>query len=480
MSRYAPLERLKSMLYPMVQQNEVAEALLIGPAVALGTVDGALDMLLYDGRFLDPGTVTIQADLVTLTQAADPGESTIDWTRRYRVGDEVIIGGSIRGNTGIRTIASVSPLQMTVTVPYAATESGLLYGKPTYELLNRARELLLFPGGYETDTELRAFLTEWITVLQQRGSRRGVESEMNRVTNTTTTAVLGTSSSLTFLGTGVSYTHSTTSLDGTGWSTAMVPGLAITLLGSSKDSNGRYTVYGVSGSSVQIGHRAARSSFFSPELNPGSVEIHIREDRSSNLIGIRAVNTSGSSASVGITLTVTGATFPAGQVVSGSATVSRTSTTATVAFTPAAGATAEVLLQLQGPTDTTTFVSTITGSPSKVMLGELSLCPTSLDGVPTLASPYPWRWGGVIRTGLRSASNESGLTVYRRAYPGWFLGVGSIDSSEEDSYTMTSPDEYIVVEADHRNSANYTEQELAALVRDVLLPADVDGILGLL
>jgi NAD(P)H-flavin reductase len=76
--------------------------------------------------------------------------------------------------------------------------------------------------------------------------------------------------------------------------------------------------------------------------------------------------------------------------------------------------------------------------------------------------------------------NETGLTVRLKTKPGWYLGVSSPGAVEEDAYTMASPDEFVVLEVDHRNYNNYTERALETLVREVLLPADVDGVLGLL
>jgi hypothetical protein len=346
--------------------------------------------------------------------------------------------------------------------------------------------MLLFPGGYETDTELRAFLTEWLDVMRARGSRAGIEAEMDRVTRNTDTTVLGTINSMKVLGESVSYTHATATLSAAGWVDGLEPGDALTIRDSIRGSNGRCTVYGISGNNVQVGHRAARSTAFSSRLRPDALEIHVREDRAANLLGLRIVNTTASSAAVEVSLDVTAGTVLGGAVISGSANVLTTGSSASITFQPTASTgeavIAEVTLRLANATDYTTFeLGIVSGSPTGVFLGDLGLAPQVLSGAsPSLGALWPWRWGGVVHTGLRSGMNETGLTVLRRAHPGWFVGVGSPESAEEDPYTMASPEEYVVVEVDHRNPANYTEQELAALVRDVLLPADVDGLLGLL
>lgn len=488
MARTPLLTRLQSLLYPLVQQNNVSDAMLMGPAESLGTIEASVDLLANDGRGFQPGTVTIGANLTTLTQSAavdrvEPNgtviyKALVDWTTQFRAGDEVVLGGSVLGNNAIRTIATVSATTMTVTAPFTAAEAELFYAKPTKALLRRCRELLLFPGGYETDTELRALLEDWIPTMQQRGSLLGTTTEMNRVTNSTSTSVLQTLPDLAALGTGVSYTHSTKILTGGTW-TSLDAGEAVTVVGSTKDSDGRYTVYDRSGSNLVLGHRAARSTHYPRHLVAGMTELQFKEDRALGLLKVRLLNTAGTSQTVAFTVTVTGATAGATTLLAGTGTASVAGGVVTASLTAAGAsqaspAASELSLALTGLSATSTFqVAVTSGTPTAVRVGELGL---SISGL-TL---WPWRWGGVVRTGLRSQMNETGLTVYILARPGFYLGVGSPSSIEEDAYTMASPDEFVVVEVDHRNPTNYTEQDLKALVREVLLPADVDGVLGLL
>lgn len=492
MARSAMLERLKSLLYPFVNQNDVSEAMLIGPAEILGTVSGTLEMLLNDGRHVEPGTVTIGNDLVTLTQVAavdrvDPNGNVtykplVDWTKRFKVGDEIITGGSVKGNNARKVVATVSSGQLTVTTPYTATEAGLLYGKATYALLRRCQELTLYPGGWETDTQLRTdVLGNWLATMQARGSRAGIKTELDRVTNSSTT-VLESIPSLTTLGTAETYTQSTVSLSATSWAASVAIGDAITVAGSTRDSNGRYTVYGKTSTTVEVGHRASRSTEYAQVVGSGRVELQFREDRVLNQIGVRLVNTTGSSATVGFTLTATNATFAGGFTLTGTATVSTTSSVGTVTgMTVAAGAVAEVVFRLATVSSTGTFqLGGLTGTTlTAARVGELGLCPMATTGLPDLATLWPWRWGAIVRTGLRSRVNETGLTVYAKTKPGWYLEVSSTEIVEEDAYTMASPDEFVVLEVDHRNPSNYTAEDLETLVREVLLPANVDGVLGL-
>lgn len=496
------LTRLKQQLYALVQQNAVSDAVLTGPADALALLDGSLDMMLAGGRYLEPGSVTVPGTLNTLIQV--PGiarldasgqpvtAALVDWTAMFRVGDEVIVGGSALGNNGVRRITDITTVTtgpdvtgyvLTVTPAFTAAESGLVYGKPTFMLRQLCRELLLYPGGYETDTELRTLLAGWVSTMQLRGTRSGLIAEVNRLTNSTTTTLLESAPPMAVLATGRTYTHSTFSINLAAPDLAI--GDAVTVTGSVEDSNGRYTVYTNTGSTIVLGHRAGSSRSYRPVDEPNTYELQFREDRVNNRLWARLVNTSGSSVQVTFTLAISSGTFTAGALVSGTGSVSTTSSTATLSLTAVAGATSapsssEAVLSLAGVSSATTLTPAITtGLPTQVRLGLLGLCPTGTNGDPILAEIAPWRWGAVVRTGLRSRSDEAFLTVLASARPGWYLGVSSPDSVEEDAYTMASPDEFAVIEADHRNPTNYTEQDLERLVRDVMLPADVDGALRL-
>lgn len=491
--RLPMLDRLRGLLYPMVEQNAVSDAMLEGPSEILGTVDGTLDMLANDGRHVERGSVTIAADLLTLVQVAaidhvQPDGTVllkpfINWVTRFRPGDEIILGGSVKGNNVRRVVATVATngQSLTVTQPLVAPETGLLYGKTTFALLRRCQELLLYPGGYETDTELRTqVLGRWLEIMQQRGSRGGVVSEMNRITHSTTT-LFESVPDLTQLGISIAYTHSTISLNGTGWASNVAIGDALAITQSASDANGRYTVYDVTGTTVKIGHRAARSQEYPYYTVTGAVELQIKELRPLNQILVRLVNTTGSSATIDFTLTATNAAYLGAFSLGGTATANTTSTVATVSLTAGANATSEVALRLSGTLPTSTFQLAITsGTPTRVKLGEMGLCRSLATGAADLAGLWPWRWGGIVGTGLRSLQNEAGLSVWLKTKPGWYLGISSPGLVEEDAYTLASPDEFVVLEVDHKNPTNYTERALKTLVREVLLPADVDGVLGLL
>lgn len=496
MTTSATLDRLKHDSRFFIEHNAVSETLLRGPASALSAAEATAQLLGLNGTLMEWGNVTVQSNLTTLTQVApvtgidasgNPVYGSLtNWTTRFKVGDEIAIAGSTLGNNGIKVVATVSSGSLTVSTPMAAAESGLYYAKTTQRLLRVCEEQRLFAGGYETDTQLRAFLLNGRTTLQERGTRRGIVEEMNRVTNSTSTALLESAIDLTTLGTSVAYTHSTKTVAAGAWYNLVSPGDALMVAGSTRGSDGRYTVYGVSGTSVQLGHRANRSSEYVYTYQSGKTELLLREDRANNSLWVSLANQSGTTKTIAFTISVSGATWGSGSVVGGTATVSTTSTVATVSLQAGGGSTtargfSEVRLPLNGLTSPTTFTLAITsGTPTAVRLGDLGLCPTGTDGTPTFASMFPWRWGGVVFTGLRSGVNETGLTVYDSAKPGWYVGVSYPESAEEDSYSMASPDELVVVEVDHRNPAYYNKSDLTALVRGVLLPADVEGILGLL
>jgi hypothetical protein len=502
MSVSSMLTRLKQQLYPLVQQNTVSDAMLTGPADALAVLDGSLDMMLAGGRYLEQGSVTIPGTLNSLVQV--PGverldaeglpvtAALVDWTALFRVGDEVIVGGSSLGNNGLREVTAVNTVltgpditgyTLTVSPPFVAAETGLVYGKPTFMLRQLCREMLLYPGGYETDTELRALLADWIETMQRRGTRLGLKTEVNRLTNSTTTELLETVTPLRVVNTGRSYTQSTQSLNVADPDLSI--GQSVTVTNSSEDSNGRYTVYTNTGSTIVLGHRAASSRSYRTVREANALEVQFREDRVNSRLWVRVVNTGASSAEITLTLDITAGTIDEVSLPTGTGSISHTASNAALTLTTSSGSTSapnisEAVVMLSGTSSATIITPAITsGTPTQVRLGLMGLCPTGTDGNPVLASIAPWRWGALVRTGLRSRSDESGLTLLASARPGWYLGLSSPDSVEEDAYTMTSPDEFTVVEADHRNPTNYTEQDLERLVRDVLLPADVDGALRL-
>lgn len=490
------LTRLRSALYPMVQQGDVSDALLLGPADVLGSLEGAADVMAEDGRYLEPGFATIEPNLTTVTQVPaidrldENGQSvyhaSIDWTTKFRPGDEIILGGSVLGNNGRREVATVFAGYLTVTEPWVVAEQNLLYAKPTTTLLRRCRELLIFPGGYETDTELRDLLAEWVTIMQSRGSRSGIVAEMDRVTNSTLTTLIETLPALVQTTTDATYTQSTGEITSGAWVGSVYPGDAITITGSTSDSNGRYTVYATNGTAVLPGHRAANSRKYPVPRFPNVTELQFREDRVNNLLRVRLVNTSDSAHEIDFTITISNGSFTQAAVIAGSGTTSVNATTANLTLSTSTGTLlsptiSEIQLWLSGPSDTTTFqVALSSGTPTALRIGELGLTPMNTDGTQDLGIIWPWRWGGVVRTGLRSRIDESGLTVSLSARPSWHLGLSNPGDVEEDPYTLASPDEFLVIETDHRNPANYSEQDLAVLVRDVLLPADVAGTLRLL
>lgn len=497
------LNRLKAQLYALVQQNDVSDAMLIGPSEVLSRLDGSVDMLLEGGRYLERGLVTITSSLDTLVQVpvtvrldalGQPVSDTlVDWTALFQVGDEIILGGSSLGNNGRRIVSAVTPVlngqsevigyTITTSTPFVAEESGLVYGKPTFSLRQLCRELLLYPGGYETDQQLRTLLSTWLETMQLRGTRAGVETEVDRLTNSTSTELLETVTPLVELGTNLSYQDSSREIALA--DPDLYIGQPVTVAESSEDSNGRYTVYSNSGSAVVLGHRASRSRFYRDVHESSVTEVQFREDRVNQKLWVRLINTAVSAEEVEVGMSVAAATVTSADLAAGSGSTASTASTATLTLTTSGGSVAtpsiaEAVISLSGTSDSTTFTVTInSGTPTQVFLGSLSLCPTGVDGSPVLAQIQPWRWGAVVRTGLRSRSDETGLTLLASARPGWYLGLSTPDSAEEDAYTMASPDEFVVVETDHRNTTNYTEQDLETLVRDVMLPADVDGALGL-
>lgn len=496
MTTTATRDRLVHETRLFIEHNAASQALLTAPAFALSQAEAAVQLLRNNGSFFEWGTATVASNLTTLNQAApvvdidaagDPVYgSLVNWQTRFKVGDEIVLAGSTNGNNGIKVIASVGSSSLTVSTPFAAAEAGLYYAKTTPRLLQLCEEQRLFVGGYETDTQLRALLLGWAETIQLRGSRSGIITEFNRITNSTSTTLLESVPPLTALGTGVSYTHSTKTLAASSWYTQVSSGSPITIVGSTRGSSGRYTVYGVSGSSVQIGHRANRSTEYVYAYAANKTELLFREDRVNNNIWVGLANQSSSSKTVAFTLTASGATFGTAAVTQGTGTATASGTLATVSLTAGAGSAtsrtfSEVRIPVTSLTSASTFTPAITsGSPTAIRLGGLGLCLHTSAGVPITGSMFPWRWGGIVFTGLRSGVDESGLTVYASTSPGWALGVTYPESAEEESYSMAFPDELVVVEVDHRNTAYYTKDDLTTLVRSVLLPADVEGVLGYL
>lgn len=124
-------------------------------------------------------------------------------------------------------------------------------------------------------------------------------------------------------------------------------------------------------------------------------------------------------------------------------------------------------------------IAITSGSPTAVRLGEMGVFPRAAGGATTFTATPSWTWGGYVWTGIRSNRDETGLTILGSALPTWYLEVSTPGQIEEDAYTMASPDEFVVIEVDHRNRRNYTDDDLKVLVKEVLMPADTDYVLGL-
>lgn len=484
MPRSPTLTRLKGRLYPFIEQNDVSDAVLTGPADVLGVLDATLEAYLLDGRYLEPGTVTITAGTNVITQVPDAGQSAVDWTMRFQVGDEIAVGGSIYNQSARYVASTVTATTITATgAPFTTTETGLVYAKPTFGLWRRCQELGLYPGGYESDSDLRTNVLErWLDIQAKRGSRGGLTSELNRVINSSIN-LLESVLTPTTLETGAAYTATTKALDNAnGWATGLPIGSAITILGSAAGSNGRYSIVGTASGAPVIGHRATRARKYASITPAGAVDVQLREDRELNQLWVRLVNTTDTNAAVTLTFTLTNATWASGLLTAGTGSASVTSTVATATLTPAAGMTTEMMFVLSGVVSSPAPVLTAaitSGAPTGVRIGELGLFPTEAGGTTNFSATPQWTWGGYVWTGIRSGVNESGLTILGSALPTWYLEVSTPGQIEEDAYTMASPDEFVVIEADHRNRRNYADADLKVLVKEVFMPADTDYVLAL-
>lgn len=493
MAREPMLERLKRSLYPFMRSSDLQDAFLGAPADELAHYDAVLTIFGHGGSYLEPGVATVTAGTATVTQVAAVHGTTLNWNTRFKVGDEIILGGSLSGQQGVFPITAIAGggLTMTVTVPggtFAVTETGLLYAKSTFRLIQLTKELMLFPGGYETDTDLRQnLLYRSMIIHQQRGSSIGVEEEVARISNAVA-ETLETSPPLRLLASGIAFDATTRRLANTGsWATGMVVGESIAVLGSTKTSNGRYVIYNIDGSGVELARRAMKSQRYPLTTRTNALELHVREDREQRRLIWRVVNTTAGALAVTFNIAVSGATYASATVTTGAGSVvlSGGNTVATCTWTVPAGETWEVTALLTIPSGLPIFTLTRTaGTLNAVLMGGAALFGRTVAGV--LNSSAVWKWGGLIPDTLRGnqpgggSANSTGLSIYAKTVPGWFLGVSGPGLVEEDSYTMASPDEFVVLEVDHRNTRNYSEKTFKTVVTDYLSPANVDTLLGLL
>lgn len=260
------------------------------------------------------------------------------------------------------------------------------------------------------------------------------------------------------------YTESTKALTSLS-TTGLQVGSSVTIDGTTTDANGRYVVYSLS--PVVIGTRAVNRDEFCPTLSTDTIDVVMREDDLLRTLFMQVTNRTMSSQAVTLVFT----TSAASTLISSWGTV----TGLQVAGTLTAGQTATMSLAITGATSGVTFTLTPTAPvPVVARLGEAVVVNSRTErGV-----NHEWKWGGLIRRGLYEGYDQPDITVYKDGVAGWFLGFGYPGIIENDSYTITSPEDVVVFETQHNNTNNYTETDIKKIVRDRLVPTNVPVVIG--
>jgi hypothetical protein len=486
MTLTAVLDRMKEALYPSIVQNALLDALLGAPADEIAVAEAKIEAWGLGGDDLEAGTVTVTPGSALVTLA---GASPV--TSLYQIDDDFVVAGSKEGNSGrYRVTILNSATTLTVDRPFAVAETGLFHARTKPRLLRLAQGLRLFPGGYESDKVLRdQLLAKAGEIHRNRGGIQALETELERMTRGNAqiidnTRPLGTAlaSGLT-VSSGNGYVGSVLNLAIP--TSQLLVGDDITVLGSTKGGNGRYFVFGNNGTVVLLGRRAVNATQYFPFLPPTAASLQFREDREHNRMYFRVINnTATATKQINVTLTASPTSMFTGAGALGTGyTVSLTNGVLSFGWVVPAGGTYEGWVGMN-VTSTDSYAAltvseTLTGSSlTGVRLGYAGLYPIHRTGVLDYSVSPQLKWGGLIQSGFRSGVNETGLTVYANSLSGFYLGLGYPGIYENDDYTMASPDDFVVVEVDHRNYAFYSEADLKALVRDHLIPADTNYVLG--
>lgn len=427
-------------------------------------------------------------DLTNVMSSSSSGRSyssqgTVDLTAIFKIGDNFVLAGSTQGYSGVYQVTAVSSSSVTVAGSFGAPETGLLYGSQKARLLARARSLLLFPGGYETDAQLTAQLLAATTTHEKRGSTAGLVSDLNVISNGGT-VLIDSIKPAALLQSGVSSTSGGAALTVDAWASGLTVGTSFMLGGSTLRSSGRYWVYANSGTAITPARRPVHSYSYFPYQSSG-IELQFREDRLNQRVYFR-VNNPGAVASKTIagTVTVSGVgSVTASVPVGASYTVGVAANVVSFTWTLASNEPfREGWINVGSLSSAVEFVPAVsessTGTAMQIVrLGSGGLSGRTVAGAVDLTALARWKWGGLIKTTFLSQTAESGLTVYGGPYHGFYINIGYPGLFENDPYSITAPKNLVVAEVDNRNVSNYSNTDIKNIVRDYLIPVDADYLI---
>ncbi len=487
MSLISVLERIKNAVHPLIERNALLDALLGAPGDELAYGEGKIEAWSYGADDIETGTVSVTALSNTVNLAN--GGSTVGMA----VDDDFVIAGSKENNSGRFKITAInSNTQLVLNNTFKVTEAGLFYGKTKPRLIRIAKGLALFPGGYETDAVIRTdILGKAGDIHKKRGTSIGVEEDFERITNAQI-QIIDPVKPLTSLQAGVATTANGATMTVASWASGLAVSDDFTVSLSTKGSNGRYFVYSNTGTVLTPARRAVNTGDYFTEITNAS-EVHFKELREGNRLYFRVINKNGGASNrVAVTITVSGATIITSGINGGAAGDTVTLSSSTVAITKSSAGVNSYwdvttnqakegwieLSSIGTGVEVSVNVTESVGTLNAVRWGRAGLASRNKAGVLSLGVMPSAKFGGLIKTAFRSGLAETGLTVYKDSYHGFFLGFGYPGTFENDDYTIVSPDDFVALDIDHRNYANYSEQDLKILARDYLMPYDCEYILG--
>jgi hypothetical protein len=434
-------------------------------------------------QVIDDVTIDLVAPLVnTASGVSYTSKMLVDWTTIFKIGDELVLAGSLKGYSGRYPITSVSANSLTITGVFATSESRLFCASPKNRLLALARGVLLFPGGYESDTALRTQLAAAPVTHQQRGSTAGLTSDLTKVANFAP-ALIDSVNPGTLLQSAVASTSGGATLTVSAWAAGLTVGKSFLVSASTLGSNGRYWVYTNSGTDITPARRPVHTYEYYPYQASG-IELQFREDRVNDRIYFRVNNPGGvASKTIAMSLTASGVgSVTAGVPVGAGYTVGVAGNVASFTWTLSPGELfREGWVNVGSLSAAIEFIPTVSESSTglaiqAVRLGYGGINSRTLTGAISLTLAR-WRWGGLVKTALLAGTAETGLKVYNGATHGFYLGAGYPGILENDAYPMASPKDFLVVEVDNRNGTNYSNDDIKDTTRDYLIPADTDYLL---
>lgn len=485
MSLTSVLERVKNAILPVIEQNGLLDAFLGSPSDEVAVAEAKIEAWGYGADDIESGTVDITGGSALVTLVGNI-------TDNLQINDDFVIAGSKEGNGGLFVITNInSSTTLTLNHTFSVTETGLFFGKTKSRLIKLAKGMNLFPQGTETDAAIRTdILARAGTIHQLRGTTQGIIEDLGRISGASI-QLEDTVKALTQLSTGVSTTSGGATMTVSTWANSLTVGSDFTVALSTIGSNGRYFVYSNSGTAITPARRAINSTQYYQDMF-NATEVHFREDRSTGRLYWRVINSNGSASNrVTVSIAVTGATVSSfgmnggsvgdsvGSPVSGTVNT-QSSSGANAYWDVTNGQSKEGWVQVSSipNAEFTVTVSQAVGTLNAVRHGRAGLASRDKSGNLVLGALPKVRFGGLILTNFRSDTSESGLTVYQDGYPGFYMGFGYLGTYENDDYPMASPDDFVVIDVDHRNYGQYSELEVKNLAQDQIIPVDTEYVIG--